>query len=68
MMAGFQDILGRYPHADNVNRFAYFACLAQDKPTMLDLLDRIGPEPVLGEWGENARRTFESCKRWATQQ
>jgi len=68
MMAGFRDLQARYPSAWNLNRFAYFACLAQDKPTTLDLLEQIGPKPQLNRWGTNASRTYETCKRWASQQ
>jgi hypothetical protein len=68
MKQGFEDLLTRYPTASNVNRYAYFACMAQDKPTALDLLARIGAKPEIDRWGSNGGRTYETCKRWASQQ
>ena len=63
-----EDLLSRFSTASNVNRYAYFACMAQDKPTALELLARIGTKPEIDRWGSNGRRTFETCKRWASQQ
>jgi hypothetical protein len=68
MKAGFEDLLRRYPDAYTVNRLAYFACLARDKPVLLDRLEQIGRQPVLSRWGRNPDRTFESCQRWARSQ
>lgn len=68
MKVGFEHLVMRWPDADNHNRFAYFACLAKDKPAFLDQLEKLGPRPALDFWGGNARRTFETCKRWAQQQ
>jgi hypothetical protein len=68
MKAGYQQLVDRHPAAVNFNTFARFACLARDKPTLLDLLERAGPKPVLGAWGSNASRTYETCKRWASEQ
>ncbi len=66
MKQGFEDMLKRYPDAGNVNRFAYFACIAKDKPTALDLLGQVGAKPITEKWGNNGVRTFETCKRWAS--
>lgn len=68
LKAGYEDRLKRYPDPIYVNRYAYFACLARDKPTLLDLLERIADRPMLDWWGANGARTFETCKRWASQQ
>jgi Domain of unknown function (DUF4034) len=68
MKQGFEDLLGRHADPFNVNRFAYYACLAQDKPTTLDLMGRLGATPDLDAWGDNAAGTFETCKRWAGRQ
>lgn len=67
MAQGWRDLLARHPAASTENRFAYFACLARDKTVFLELLDRIGEKPSLDQWGKNARRTFDTCKRWAGQ-
>ena len=68
MKQGFEDMLARYPDHTRSNAFAYFACLARDKPTFLDLMDRVGQQPVLDQWGSNPTRTLETCRRWAAQQ
>jgi hypothetical protein len=68
MKQGFEDLLKRYPDPVNVNRFAYFACLAKDQPTALDLLKQVGAKPIVAEWGDNGTRTYEACKRWAAAQ
>lgn len=65
MKQGFEDFLSRYPDPDNINRFAYFACIARDKATTLELLPQVGEKPILARWGANAARTFQSCQRWA---
>jgi hypothetical protein len=61
MRKGFDDYLKRYPQGYPLNRFALQACAAQDKPTTLALLDRIGPKPSTRAWGTR----LESCRRWA---
>jgi hypothetical protein len=58
---GFKDYLDRYPNAYLLNRFARDACLAQDKPTTLQLLDRIGAKPSEQAWGNR----LDTCRRWA---
>jgi hypothetical protein len=68
MKQGFEDLLKRYPDPVNVNRFAYFACLAKDQPTALDLLEQVGAKPIVAEWGDNGTRSYEACKRWAAAQ
>lgn len=68
MKQGFDDMLKRYPDPQNINRFAYFACIAKDKPVALDLLERVGAKPLTAQWGHNGARSFETCKRWASEQ
>ncbi len=66
MRQGFRDMLSRYPDASNLNRFAFVSCLAQDKATTAELLDRIADKPIIYPWGGgDGTRTYESCKRWA---
>ena len=67
MKAGFQQQLQRYPAPVNVNSYTYFACLARDRETLRELLERIGARPDLGAWGSNGARTYETCKRWAAE-
>jgi hypothetical protein len=61
MRQGFRDWLAHYPSAYMLNRFALQACHAQDRPTTLDLLDRIGNKPMDRAW----HNEFEGCRRWA---
>jgi hypothetical protein len=68
MAQGWRDLLARHPSATTHNRFAYFACLARDKVVFLEQLEAVGEAPDLEHWGANARRTFDTCKRWAQQQ
>ena len=66
--SGYQELVRRHPAPINVNGYAHMACLARDKPVLLDLLEQIGRNPVLAVWGSNPSRIFEGCKRWAAQQ
>ena len=45
--AGFRDMVSRHPAQANYNRFAYFACQARDRETLLELLDKVGDKPIL---------------------
>lgn len=67
MKQGFEDLMARYPHPVHLNRYAMAACLAQDKPQTVKLLDDIGAAPLTRQWGGGARgqRLYESCKLWA---
>src|SRR5450830_1598370 len=68
MKQGYEDILQRFPDAiGRRNRYAYFACMAKDKPTLLAQLDKIGSQFDAGEWGENGERSLEGCQRWASE-
>lgn len=68
MKQGYDDMLRRYPSPGNLNRYAYFACLAQDKPTAFEVIEKIGSKPELDSWGSNGARSYETCKRWASRQ
>ena len=61
MRQGFRDYLARYPDAYLLNRFALQACLAEDKPTTLELLEQIGAKPSQRAWGKR----FDTCRHWA---
>ena len=66
MKQGFEDILARHPDsALRLNRYAYMACLAKDRDTVLRLLAKLGERVDPEEWGANGQRSLESCKRWA---
>lgn len=66
MRQGFRDMLQRWPDSTlNWNRFAYIACLARDRETLAEALDRVKDKPKLDAWGDNARRTFDGCQKLA---
>ena len=63
---GFEDFLKQYPDPVIVNRYAFVACLAQDKATTKALLDRIGDRPETWQWGgTDGVRAHQSCAEWA---
>lgn len=67
MKIGFEDRLKRYPHTEHRNMYAYFACMANDRPSLQEQLELIGDkfDPIF--WGTNPERTFEACKKLAQQ-
>jgi hypothetical protein len=65
MKKSYQDMLARFPSSGRVNRFAYFACLAKDRPTLVALLAELGKKIDVSLWGPNPQRSLESCQRWA---
>lgn len=65
MDQGFVDLTASYPHRQHFNAWAWIACQAQDRKRLLELLDKIGPEPDLNQWGSNAQQTHDTCKAWA---
>lgn len=65
MKAGFEDRLSRYPHSDNRNMFAYFACMAMDQQTLQEQLALMGDSFERIFWGTSPERTFEECKAMA---
>jgi hypothetical protein len=58
---GLVDMVTRFPDPENLNRLGYIACLAQDKQTTAEYIDRIGDKPLLAEWYS----TYAPCKRWS---
>ena len=50
MRDGFEDVIKRYPDAWNLNNYAKFACLAEDKRKAHELMDRIGTDIVPEAW------------------
>jgi hypothetical protein len=62
---GMQAIAAHYPDAWNANMFAYFACLAGDRPTTRKLMDQLPERPLLtAVW--QARPVFAGCRKWAS--
>ena len=65
MDQGFVDLTARYPHPQHFNAWAWMACQAQDRQRLLEVLEKVGPEPDLAQWGTNARQAYDTCKAWA---
>jgi hypothetical protein len=64
MRASFEDVIDRYPDDWNLNHYAKFACLAQDRDKTRELLERTETAIVPEAWNTPALR--EQCKAWAT--
>lgn len=67
MKQSYEDLLARYPNNQRRNRYAYMACLAKDKTTLLKLFGEIGTNIEIDKWGINPERNLESCRRWANE-
>lgn len=65
MNQGFKDLTAKYPSPNNLNDWAYFACMAQDRPTFLDVVDRIGDRWRSARWGHAQQATLDGCRAWA---
>src|SRR5258706_6022633 len=66
MKVGFEDVIAKYPDAWNLNNYAKFACLAQDKPKTRQLLTRIGSATVPDAW--EPEPLLAQCTAWASRQ
>ena len=53
MRESFEDLVKRYPSANNLNKFAAFACRAGDKDAFLSVRPRIQSHIVLAMWPSN---------------
>lgn len=62
MKAGFEDVIARYPDSWNLNNYAKFACLANDKATTAKLLRLIGTSIELDAWKPDISKL---CIDWA---
>lgn len=65
MKEGFEDVIARYPDAWNLNNYAKFACLAQDKAKTRELLKRTSSSVEPKAWSPPSLR--EKCAEWAIQ-
>ena len=63
---GLRSIVAHFPHSSSVNDFAKLACLRQDRAAAQDMMDRLGDEPDLAQWGggNHARSAFDQCRQW----
>lgn len=53
MKGSYEELVQRYPSAYNLNRFAMFACKAEDKATFLNLRPRIRDNIIKEAWPSN---------------
>lgn len=68
MKQAYEDMFARYPNSPKRrNSYAYMACLAKDRDTLLRLLGEIGKDAIAAQWGPNGERSLEGCRRWAGQ-
>lgn len=68
MQQGYEDLLALYPDAIlRRNRYAYFACMAKDKPVLQAQLAKLGARLDASAWGHNGERNLEGCQRWASE-
>jgi len=63
LKAGMDDVVDRYPTDWNLNAFAYFACVSEDRKALRELLDRIGDRIDLDAWRYN--ETVAHCRQMA---
>ncbi len=66
MKAGIKDVLQKYPDQWNINNFAYFACLAEDKE-MTQAMFKLLTAPTRGVWSDES--FFSHCRdseQWVT--
>ena len=63
---GLRSIVTHFPNSGSVNDFAKLACLRQDRAAAQDMMDRLGDEADLRQWGggNEARSAFDQCRRW----
>jgi Domain of unknown function (DUF4034) len=61
MKRGFEDLVRLFPHSDwNFNKFAAYACIADDKQTFLSLRFRLAKTIVPAAWPSN--RSVDLCE------
>jgi len=63
MRKGIDDVVASYPDKWNINNFAYFSCLAEDKKMTRKLLSMMKERPMKNVWKKID--TYNACKQWA---
>jgi hypothetical protein len=63
MRLGLDQLIARNPSAENLNRYAFGACMAQDKAQTKVLLAKLGDQAIPEQW--NGQRTLDVCSQWA---
>lgn len=64
MAAGIDDVLARYPDQWNINNFARFACLAEDRGKARELSARVIGAPIAEAWTKQGPN-LDECRAWA---
>jgi hypothetical protein len=62
MKSSMQTVLGRYDNQWNVQTFALFSCVNEDREQTRSLMARVRGLPNLDLWGQ--REVYEACSRW----
>jgi hypothetical protein len=63
LKAGFEEIVAAYPTNWNLNAYAFFACMSQDKEKLRQLLERIGTDIDTDAW--KYKETIAYCRELA---
>ena len=63
MKKGVDDVLAQYPDEWNLQNFAKFACLANDRDKTIELLDKVRTAPDIRAW--ETQTAIDACYRWA---
>jgi len=63
MRSGFEDMIEDYPVQYNIQKFAYYACLAKDKSTTQRIFKKVKEPILITIWLSQA--THENCRRFA---
>lgn len=66
MSKGIDDVLKKYPDQWNINSFALFSCLAQDKEKAKKLISMIEYPPISSAW-LGSIENYAYCKTWIEQ-
>ncbi len=63
MKDGIIDVIKKYPDSWNIQNFAFFACLAKDKPTTHMLMEKITSPTIMRAWKK--QEYYNYCKVFA---
>jgi hypothetical protein len=63
MKQGFEDVMKRYPDQWNLQNYARFACDAQDRDKLAELLAKVQMPPMMEAWSNP--QLFEKCSQMA---
>jgi hypothetical protein len=63
MQRGFDAILRDYPTTWNLNAYARFACMAQDRATTRQAIQQIGDDIILSAWDDKDEPDW--CRTWS---